>query len=542
MSKNAPQDGEALLTKPGLQARLQGLWSNVLFSGAPAPPVSSRAVFLGEVILVLAAAALSFSQLDCALQEPEEALYAEIPRQMLAEGRLLVPVRHGQDYYDKPPLLYWLVMGSYCLCGTHDWAARFVSSAAAFLCVLVTYLWGKRTVGPWAGLAGALMLCLSPRWAQMARMVSMNSLLALWVVAGLAAAHLALARPRLSRRWWLLSALACGLGLMTKGPIAAVLVLAPTLLYQLLDQRTARVGWGPWMGYLGVVGLVSLPWFVIVAIRDPSFLHYFVWIHHVRRVFDPIDHPQPFWYYGPVVVVGMLPWSLLFPWLARHVFRKRPDTPQRTGDLGFFLLAGSWSLFVFSASGCKRPCYVLPILPPLALALGCYVEAACRVGRLRPVYWASTALASYLVLIVAAHYLLPWYADKYSVRGRIVPQVEACADGGPVMCYPRIWDGVSYYLQRNDIQVYRQAQLADMVSALQRQRQALVVVKEDASLDRFLEALPSSLEFIPCGRQDPVAVGWVRQRSFRPLESSQKSLPPSGAPAGSGTARSGSRE
>ena len=90
----------------------------------------------------------------------------------LAEGRLLVPVRHGQDYYDKPPLLYWLVMGIYQLFGVHDWAARLVPCGAAFLCVLATYAWGKRAVGARAAFAGALMLCLSPRFAQMARMLT----------------------------------------------------------------------------------------------------------------------------------------------------------------------------------------------------------------------------------------------------------------------------------------------------------------------------------------------------------------------------------
>jgi dolichol-phosphate mannosyltransferase len=474
-------------------------------------------VLLGEVLLVLAAGLLSFSQLDCPLQEPEETLYAEIPRQMLAEGRLLVPVRHGQTFYDKPPLVYWLVMGMYQLCGVHDWAARIVSGSAAFLCVLVTYWWGKRTVGPRAAFAGALMLCLSPRWAQMARMVTINSLLTLCVVTALAAAHRALAGPELRRRWWLLSALAAGLGFLAKGPVALVLVAVPVLLYQLLDRRCARVGWRPWAAYLALVALVGLPWFVALAVRDPDFVNYFLWVHHVRRVLAPIDHPQPFWYYGPVLLLGMMPWALLLPGLVKHVAGwKRPNAPQRTGDLGFFLLAGVWSLVFFSAAGCKRPCYILPVMPPLALALGCYLDAAFRLGRLRPAHGVCAAAASFLLLLAAANWLLPWYADKYSVRGRVLPHAAACADGKPVLCYPHIWDGVSYYLQRNDVRVYRPGQLGAMVAALRKQRQSLVVVKEDVSLDRFLAALPGTLEFVPCGRQHPVAVGWVRRRSAHP--------------------------
>jgi 4-amino-4-deoxy-L-arabinose transferase-like glycosyltransferase len=516
MGKNLSQTGEILLKKPHLLARLQALWSDVVFPAETVPSVPGRTVLVCEVLLLLAAGILSFSGLTCPLQEPEETLYAEIPREMLAEGRLLVPVRHGQPFYDKPPLMYWLVMGMYRICGAHDWAARLIPSGAAFLCVLVTYAWGKRAVGARAAFAGALMLCLSPRWAQMARMVSMNSLLTLWVMAALAAARQALTGPRVRRRWWLLSALACGLGVLTKGPVALVLVAVPVLIYQLLDLRNASAGWRLWAAYLAVVGSVGLPWFVILAVRDPSFVYYFLWIHHVRRVLDPIDHLQPFWYYGPVLLMGMMPWALLLPGLVRHVVgRKAPGGPQATGDLGFVLLAGIWSLLFFSAAGCKRPCYILPMMPPLALALGCHVDAACRLGRMRPVHWACAAAASFLVLLAAGYCLLPEYADKYSVRGRILPHAEACASGAPVMCYPHIWDGVSYYLQRNDVRVYRPAELEDMMSALRSREQSLVVVKEDESLDRFLEALPQSLEFVPCGRQHPVAVGWVRQRSFR---------------------------
>jgi hypothetical protein len=292
------------------------------------------------------------------------------------------------------------------------------------------------------------------------------------------------------------------------------------------------------------VGLIALPWFMILAIRDPSFLYYFVWIHHVRRVLDPIDHPQPFWYYGPVLLLGMMPWSLLPLGFVKRLLGKseirNPKSETHFGDRGFILLAGIWSFLFFSVTACKRPCYILPIMPPLALALGCHVVAVWRSkienrrskiedriqdtslseprsSILNPrssilLPFVLAAAASLVFLLAADHFLLPRYADKYSVRGRILPIVEACGHDTPVMCYPHIWDGVSFYLQRNDVQVYRSTRLEDMMLALEQQPQSLVVVKEDACLDRFLEALPKSLEFIPCTRQHPVAVGWVRRR------------------------------
>ena len=193
-----------------LRTLLPYWWSNVAFPGQVAQPDASRVIvpkwsrnvqFLGFVLLVAMAGLLFFSRLNVPLQEPEETRYAEIPRQMLESNSWLTPVYHGMSYYDKPPLLYWAVMGAYRLFGVHDWSARFVSSLAAFLCVLVTYLWGRKVAGASAGLLAGFILCLSARFVYLGRLLTMNSLLCLFVIAGLAAGHIALTSPRHRRGW-----------------------------------------------------------------------------------------------------------------------------------------------------------------------------------------------------------------------------------------------------------------------------------------------------------------------------------------------------
>src|SRR5262249_17450171 len=153
---------------------------------------------------------------------------------------LAVPMLHGLPYYDKPPLLYWLIMISYSVFGVHDWAARLVSCGAGFLMVLVTYLWGRQTSGPRAAFAGAIMLCLSGRFVYLGLLRTMNSLLCLWVIAALAMAHIALRDSRLRCGWWLGSAAASGLGMLTKGPVVLALVLVPVLVFQVMDRRCPR--------------------------------------------------------------------------------------------------------------------------------------------------------------------------------------------------------------------------------------------------------------------------------------------------------------
>ena len=128
-------------------------------------------------ILFALTCVLFFARLDHPLLEPEEARYAEIPRQMLAEGRFMTPVLHGEDYWQKPPLLYWLVMLSYKTFGVHDWSARLIPAIAGIFCVMLTAWWGQRTLGFWGGLVSGVILALSARFLYLAGMVTMDGLL-----------------------------------------------------------------------------------------------------------------------------------------------------------------------------------------------------------------------------------------------------------------------------------------------------------------------------------------------------------------------------
>ena len=215
-------------------------------------------------------------------------------------------------------------------------------------------------------------------------MLTMDSLLCLWVVAALAAAHVAISTGKLRWHWWLLSAGACGLGLLTKGPVALVLVVAPVLLVQALDQRLARPRFKMWLVYLFVAIGLACPWFLALGFYDPAFAGDFFWTHNVVRYVNPLDHEEPPWFFLPSLLVGMLPWSMLLVPLVKLLARRSPEAGQgRPAALGVYLLASLWCLIFFSLGGCKRAGYVLPAMPPLALALGCCVDGFLPRGLFR---------------------------------------------------------------------------------------------------------------------------------------------------------------
>src|SRR5262245_50217536 len=208
-----------------LSAGLRRLWSGTLFPGKADASASVRPAAL--LALLLLPAVLLYPCLSFYLFEPDEGRYAEIPREMLLRSEWVVPYLQGQPYLDKPPLLYWLVMASYRLFGVHDWSARLVPALAVHAAVLLTYLLGRRSLGERAAFWGALLLALAPGFLSMGRLLLLDGLLALWVAAALLGAFEAVRGPRLRWGWWLTAALACGLGVLTKGPVAVLLVVPP---------------------------------------------------------------------------------------------------------------------------------------------------------------------------------------------------------------------------------------------------------------------------------------------------------------------------
>jgi 4-amino-4-deoxy-L-arabinose transferase-like glycosyltransferase len=520
---------------------------------------------------------LLFGHLDAPLLQPEDAYYAEIPREMYVAGSWIVPRYHGQPYYEKPPLFYWLILASYTGLGVHDWAARLVPCTAALGCIVVVFWWGKRTLGLRAGVAAALILCLSPRFLHQARMITMDGLLCLCVTTALALGQQALEPARLRWRWWLLSAAAGGLGLLTKGPVALTLVAVPLFGYRLLDRR--RAGPSVWSGlaYLGTAVGLALPWYATMAWREPGFLREFFWIHHVVLRFLAPLHEEPVWFYLPVLLLGMLPWTLLVPALIRLVARRR-EAATGPAALRFALLCCLWCLVLYSVAGCKRMGYILPAMPLLALALGYTLDqllgcagreegvsprrqgtrlpywathgvlavgigsalaaafadlvtpAACvmmvalalggigwavvRCRRLTPAgCWVGCALATFGVLLLAVHVVLPGYYRKFSLRAQVCSIGERAYQAEvPVVCYPHAWDSIRFYLGRDDIRSYGTDERDRLLGDLERCPETVLFVKSGPALDDLVRHFPDSLEFVPRDQSGWVAAALVQRR------------------------------
>lgn len=491
LAVSVPSQSESL--PRGFIAWLPYLWSRVLFPGAPA--VDSRIRPWSLALLIILPAALLYPTRSFLLLEPDEARYAQIAREMSDNGSWVVPTLQGKPYLDKPPLLYWLVRLSYALFGISEEAARLIPALAVHGAILLVYLLGRRSLGERSALWGALLLTVAPGFVGMGRLLILDGLLTFFVTLCIFAAFEAIRGDRLARGWWLLSAVACGFGILTKGPIALILLVPPILTHRWLSAQRISIGWKNVLLYLGIALAVNLPWYIAIYRHEPVFLRYFFWEHNFLRFVQPFDHLQPIWYYLPIVLGGLLPGTILLYAFFRYLISGNEEHAQtRSLALGFWLLAGLWCVLFFSLSGCKLPTYVLPAFPFLTLAMGDFV-ARTKWNRS---HWSKTGIAVTAGLLLFALYVaLPWYAQQRSPMANRELMVKYCGDPEtPVVCFPRNVDSVAFYLGRDDLRNVRTKESISLIQDLLSRPRTVVLFTHNHSFGTLKEVLPKQLRVV----------------------------------------------
>jgi 4-amino-4-deoxy-L-arabinose transferase-like glycosyltransferase len=432
---------------------------------------------------------LLYPRLGFPLFEPDESRYAELPREMLLRNDFIVPYLDGEPYLEKPPLFYWLVAATFRIFGVSAGTARLVPALALHGTVLLVYLFGRRRFGEHAALWGALGLALAPGFFGMGRLLVLDGLLTFCVALALFSAYEAVRGDRLHRGWWTLAAIACGFGVLTKGPVALVLVAPPLWLHRRLGGPGTGVSWRAAGLFLAIVVAVASPWYIAVCLREPQFVYTFIWEHHVLRFLMPFAHERGVWFYGPVLVAGLLPATLLlWPFLRLLASADPGAVRQRTADLGFLLLAGGWCVLFFTLSACKLPTYVLPAFPPLSLALGWYL-AGSRWNNSRLAY--TLAGCTFALSVVGHLLVLPWYANYRSPIARPADLVRLCDDRNvTVVCYPRNCDSVAFYLGRDDLHAYRSKDIEDLRKLVRERPRTVILCTHRHALLGLAQLLP----------------------------------------------------
>jgi 4-amino-4-deoxy-L-arabinose transferase-like glycosyltransferase len=373
------------------------------------------------VLLLLASLTFLTGLGRTAIQDSDEAYYAEAGREMLASGDWLIPTYNFEPRLNKPILLYWLIAGTYRAVGVGEAAARFWPALSGLGMAVVAFLAGSRWIGHGRGLVAGAIVATSFGVVPFARQSLPDMPLAFFVSVSIWAAIEALApadaRPPAGRQasWLYLSSASAALGTLTKGPVAVVLlgsVVGPLLLWEWLDARARSSRLPVTIGQIAVAAVMfavlAAPWYVAVTLAEgPEFLRQFFIGENVERFATSQYNTWRGHAYVPIIIGGLLPWSafglLWFPSVRAAGAGRRP-----LGPIDRRLLVWTFGpLAFFMVSIGSQPRYILPCLVPLALLLARTIgNRASRPLAGRDWLFTASALVAGASIVAAGVFML----------------------------------------------------------------------------------------------------------------------------------------
>src|ERR1700692_352119 len=318
----------------------------------------------------------------------DEPRYAQVAREMLERSDWVTPTLQGKPWLEKPVLYYWQAMLAFRVVGVTDQAARVPAAfdAAMLIAAICFFL---RRFRPGSELDGALITASCAAVVGFARAAATDMPLA----AAFAIALLGWYAWYDSRRYFYLAAfyIFLALGTLAKGPVAPALAAVIIFLFVAVKRDWRAIPLTLWIPGIVLYLAVMLPWYIAVQLRNPEFFRVFILEHNLARFSQDIyHHRQPFWFYLPVFLLAMMPWTLVL--IAAVVERVRAIWSQGIKAFSTSTAEDSWQLFLllwmsvpvafFSASHSKLPGYIMPAVPAGALLIAEYLALRRRDGNI----------------------------------------------------------------------------------------------------------------------------------------------------------------
>jgi len=317
------------------------------------------------ILLLLAAACYVFflhGLSSIGLTGPDEPRYAAVAREMYQTGDFITPRLHGEPWFEKPVLLYWLAAVGFGLFGVGEFGARLPSALGATATAFALYFVCRRLWGRTAAIWASLILCSSVGYFAFGRASSTDMPLTACLTVALLAFLLGYeAEEPQRRRWFIVFYASLGLGVLAKGPVAVILPALSLAAFLVFRRKFSE--WKTWYPqYAWITLAVAGPWYLAVMwVNGMEFVRVFLIDQNFQRFTSTVHgHERPFYFYIPDLMMLTFPWTFVIV----------PALRRRLEDKDKILLW--WTLIpilFFSLSGSKLPGYILPSVPPLAMLI-----------------------------------------------------------------------------------------------------------------------------------------------------------------------------
>lgn len=270
---------------------------------------------------------------------------------MARTGHFVTPVLWGSPWFEKPPLLYWITAAVTPLGLGPEWTARLPVALLSLAFLAISFRLLSREFGMEAAGAAIAMLATCAGWLAYSNLCLTDIPLAAFfsLAVFLALPLLREFNPNTHLRFMGIGA-CLGLAVLAKGLVPLALAM-PAIWF-------LRRYWRMWPLTAAAALVIALPWYIAVYVQNGwPFIEEFFIRHHLERLYSAsLQHVQPWYYYLPVLLAGMFPWTPALALIARR--DAATDARRR-----FLSATAGFGIVFFSISLNKLPGYLLPILP-----------------------------------------------------------------------------------------------------------------------------------------------------------------------------------
>ncbi len=315
--------------------------------------------------LFIIAALLLFTRLGSSpIYILDEARNAQCAREMMQNNDWLIPTFNTELRTDKPPMHYYFMRAGYSIFGVNEFGARFFSAVVGFLTLLITFFFTKKYVSKNAAVLAIVFLLASVHFLFEFRLAVPDPYLIFFTTVIFFSFFEYVQSAKFL--YLLVAAIATGLAVLTKGPVALALPGSSIALWLLWERKMKIIfSWKMIVAFV-IVCIVAIPWYWLIhKATNGEFTREFFFTHNLSRFKEPMEgHGGLFLLVPLFVILGMLPSSVF---MGETFIKARRGNNVPLIKLAMVIVA----VFVvfFSISNTKLPNYPMPCYPFAAILL-----------------------------------------------------------------------------------------------------------------------------------------------------------------------------
>ena len=350
-----------------------------------------------------------------ALNVPDEGRYCEIARQMLISHNFITPHINGIKYFEKPPLFYWMQAGALKIGGLNEWSCRLMDALMGLIGCLATYATARKIFDRPTGLYASIILASSLLYFSLARVVTLDMTVSIWLTLSLYSFILGL---YYHKKYYYGLYVFAGLAVLTKGLIGIIFPGSIIFLWFLLTKSWSVLRECKLISGSILFLMIALPWHILVQLNNPEFFHFYFIEQQFNRYLTLEAHRyQPDWFYLPILLLGLFPWTGFLGGMFKKLSFKNPK-------ILYFFVSALFIFIFFSFSHSKLVPYILPCFPFIAILIGHYFACIADNSnntninnyKYNKYLWAgfiTISLISISIVIAIAFFLTPIVTTDY---------------------------------------------------------------------------------------------------------------------------------